>query len=165
MTLILFKNANWFPARNIIKSKIDVKAGNMTFSQRIELGKILTTSVNESVKMEKTIQLLHEYRPKLKELPRLITYFQEIIDGMIYWNAAENKLLKYEPTPEEKRAGISELSKKIGELGTVTAMAEKYSQDPDVILKWKYSKVFGLLLADLEKAKFNKRYMTAIKKS
>ena len=36
---------------SVIKSKIDIKAGNMTFGQRIELGKILASEDRKSTRL------------------------------------------------------------------------------------------------------------------
>lgn len=145
-------------------NKIDVRAGNMTFFQRIELGKIMEQEGSELHKAISIIELLHGFRPNFITLMKFAEYIEDVIQGMIFWVQIESTMLKYEPTADEKKAGISDLSKKIGEMGTVISMAEKFSQDPDDILKWKYSKVFGLLYADLEKAKFNRKYQTIIEK-
>lgn len=151
-------------ANNIIKSKIDIKAGSMTFGQRIELGKIFSNADDELLNFENTFVCLHGYKPKLIEFPKLTDYFTEIVEGIAHWVNAETIMLKYEPTPEQKQAGIKALSKSIGEMGTVDALAEKYGIDPDVVLGWEYAKVFGILFADLEKAKYQKRYNKIIDK-
>ena len=141
----------------IIKSKIDVKGGKLTFGQRIELGKIFQTEDTEVRKFEKVFQLLHFYTPCPDDYSLLLDYFKEILDGLTFWIESETKLLKYEPSPEEIQAGIKDLSAKIGEFGTVKAIAKTYSKDPDEILKWEYGKIFGILYSDLEEYLFQKR--------
>ena len=156
------KNEGKQTASNVIKSKIDVKAGNLTFGQRIELGKIMASDANEVEKFEKVFMCLHNFTPKQKEYMGLVDYFKEIVLGLKFWIDTEATMLVYEPTPEEKRAGIKELTHNIGEFGTIKALAKAYSQDPDEILLWKYAKVFGILYTDLEEYNFSARYNKVI---
>ncbi len=142
-------------------NKIDVKGGQMTYGQRIELGKIC----DKYGKMEKFSNrkfikelyfCLHNEMPTITPLTikELLNYTKEIVEGISFWVEKEQKLLKYNPTPEELRAGIKDLSEKVGDFGTIKALAKTYAQDPDAILDWKYAKVFGLLYTDLEEHKF-----------
>jgi len=150
---------------NVIKSKIDIKAGDITFGQRIELGKILANNdYPELIKLEKVFMCLHGFQPKPKDYLSLMHYFSLIADGLKHWIEVESIMLKHEPTYEEKQAGIKELTKNIEEFGTVKALAKAYSQDPDEILLWKYSKVFGILYTDLEEYKYQVRYNKVIQK-
>lgn len=130
----------------------------MTFGQRIELGEIFESSSDEVIKFEKVFVCLHEYKPKPTEYIKLIDYFNEIVSGIMFWIEQESTLLKYEPSQEELAAGVKDLSAKIGEFGTIKALAKAYGQDPDDILKWNYGKVFGILYTDLEEHKFQKAY-------
>lgn len=143
----------------IITSKIDIKAGDLTFGQRIELGQIMSNTVLSDLdKFERTFICLHNYKPKATEYSALINYFGDICSGIAFWTNQEATLLKYEPSAKEKRAGIKELSLKTGDLGTIKALAKNYSQDPDDVLLWKYGKVFGILYTDLEEYKYQLKY-------
>ena len=138
--------------------KIDIKAGKMTFGQRIELGKIFQGEGSDVEKFNQTFKCLHGFQPKVKEFKELIAYFHEILEGIRFWIEQEGHLLKYEPTAEELSAGIRQLSARIGEFGTIKALAKTYGRDPDEILQWEYSKVFGILYTDLEEHKYQKRF-------
>lgn len=142
----------------ILKNRIDVKAGKLTFGQRIALGKIIEKGGNEYLMMKQIIKAMHDVDVKRKDIIRLKPYIVEIIEGLAYWIEKEIELLNYEPTAEEIQAGISELSGKIGNFGTIKSLAKNYSREPDEILKWEYGKVFGILYTDLEEYKFQKRY-------
>ena len=143
-------------------SKIDIKAGKLTFGQRIDIGKLMGSDVSEVEKFEQTFEILHGFKPKIIEYRKYIGYFSEIIEGLKFWAEKEATMLKYEPTPEEKQAGIKDFSQKVGEFSTVKALAKTYSRDPDEILEWEYGKVFGILYTDLEEHKFNVRYQKVI---
>ena len=59
--------------------------------------------------------------------------FDRMLEGLKYWIDKERNTLHYEPTAEEHRAGLLNLSREVGELGTVKALAEKFGVDPDII--------------------------------
>lgn len=160
-----YKNEGYKSASNILLSKIDIKAGDMSFGQRIEIGKILQdTEKGEVQKFKEIFKCLHDYEPKPTEYGKLVSYLDEIIIGIKHWIDLEATLLKYEPTSEEMQAGINELSEKIGEFGTIKALAKTFGKDPDEILEWKYAKVFGILYTDLEEHKFQMRYNKVIER-
>lgn len=156
-----YKNEDFTSAKQITLSKIDVKAGNMTFTQRIELGKIFQEESSEITKFEKTFQCLYNYTPKIRDYKKLLNHFEEIIEGLKFWIESE-RLLKYEPTPEEIRAGIKELSNKIGEFGIIIELARDFGKDIDEIGNYKYNKIFAILLSDLEKFKYRQRLNKAL---
>jgi hypothetical protein len=139
-------------------SPIDVKGGKLTFGQRIELGKLYQSQLSEVEKFEQTFQILHGFTPKPRHYKSLITYFNQIIEGITHWIKQETTLLNYQPSAEEKQAGITDFTAKVGEFTTIKAMAKTYGKDPDEILEWEYGKVFGILYTDLEEYKFNQRY-------
>lgn len=142
--------------------KIDIKSGKMTFSQRIDLGNIFSSDASEIDKFEKVFMCLHNFKPEPSDYEYLIEYLNEIIQGIKFWIEKETTLLNYDPTAEELRAGVRELSKNVGEFGTIKALAKAYSKDPDEILQWNYGKVFGILYTDLEEYKFQLRYQKVI---
>ncbi|MDR1544949.1 MAG: hypothetical protein LBS50_11230 [Prevotellaceae bacterium] len=143
----------------ILRKKIDVKAGKLTFEQRITLGKIFQSETDtEAGKFEKVFVCLHDYKPRVIDYKRLIDYFTEIVEGLKFWFEQEKTLLHYMPTMDEVSAGIEDYSKKVGEFGTVKAIAKQFGCDPDVVLKWEYAKVFGILYTDLEEFKFQKKF-------
>lgn len=139
--------------------RIDVKGGQMTFGQRIELGRILTDlSTSEGRKAIAVMQCL-DPEWKTTEMPESIDYFAEVIDGLTYWVKREATELKYDPTEEEQSAGIGQLSKLTGEMGTIMALAKDYGKDPDEVLSWKYGKVFNILYTNLQSHLYQERLM------
>lgn len=128
-----------------------------TYGQRIAVGKCFEKSKNDLEIFNSVFKELHSIEPKLKDIAKFAPYFQKIADGLKYWLDAEAKMLVREPSTKEKNAGIKELYESIGEYGTLTTLAEKYSKDPDEILQWKYSKVFGILYSDLKKAIYQEK--------
>jgi hypothetical protein len=67
-----------------------------------------------------------------------------MLEGIEYWVELESQTLKYDPTPEQERAGIK-------------AIAEKFAFDPDVVLDWQWAKVYGILHADLKEYLYERR--------
>lgn len=151
--------------------RIDIKGGKLTYGQRIDLGELLASQKTEVEKFKETFHILHDKKDKSgkvvkalhidftnsHEMKMYVSYFKQIIEGLQFWFEKEKKLLDYKPEPEEVRAGIKELSEKIGFFGTIKTLARNYSQDPDDILKWEYGKVFGILYTDFEEYKYQKK--------
>lgn len=143
--------------------KIDVKNGDMTYAQRIALGKILSDQTIEDVaRFDGVFLCLHDKQPKPKEYESLFPYFNEIVDGIIFWTQTEEMMLHYVPTEDEIRAGIKEYQTNVGDLGTATSIAKDYGFKPEDVFNWKYSEVFAIMLADLEAHKYKQR-MSALK--
>ena len=144
--------------------KIDIKAGEMTFAQRIELGKIFSSNNSEIVKFEKVFTCLHDFQPRFPEYEELTPYFQEIVNGLVHWVQLEQTTLIYEPTISEeanlsnrlnvKKTDLINSTKKtqftlnvIDNL-TVQTLADNYKVDTKTVLNWKYKDVYKILRAD-----------------
>lgn len=154
---------------SIFKSKsdsfryIDIKAGKMTYGQRIELGIILSNKdKNDFELFSEVFMCLYGRVPKALSIPKYMDFFKEVIEGIVFWIERETSMLKYEPTGDELRAGIKELGEKVGDLGTIKSLAKAYNKDPDEIFNWEYGKVFGILYTDLEESKYRKKYQDII---
>jgi hypothetical protein len=80
-----------------------------------------------------------------------------MLEGIEYWVELEGQTLKYDPTPEQERAGIKKLFNEVGHMGTVKAIAEKFGFDPDVVLDWQWAKVYGILHADLKEYLYERK--------
>jgi hypothetical protein len=141
-------------------SKIDIRAGDLTYEHRIDLGDLFASEQTDAEKFSGTFRILHKVEADFSDgewMKEHLDYYREIIEGLQFWFDKEKELLDYNPEPEEIRAGIRELSAKIGPYGTIKAIAKNYARDPDEILKWKYGKVFGILYTDLEEFKYSQR--------
>lgn len=139
--------------------RVDVLGGDMTYGQRIELGKILSDdSISDYERFENVFYCLHGNKPSLLQYPKLVDYYTAIINGIVHWSKTEEELLHYEPTEEERRAGVKEYHTNVGELSAIHSMAKNFSKDPDEVLNWDYAKVFGILLNDLESYKYQQRF-------
>ena len=143
--------------------EIDIKkADELTFGQYIDLKNILSKiddSTKDSDLIKDIVRVLYKKDTTIKDYmdKKLIKYIGKVIEGITYWADLENKELAYKPSEEEKRAGIIELNDKVGYLGTVKVLAKNYSLDPDLILSWSWSKVFGILKTDLEEFRYQER--------
>lgn len=137
--------------------RIDIQGGQMTFGQRIELGRIITEKeLTDLDKMKAGMKCLG-VKWSLRCSSEIVEYWYEVLMGIKYWIEREQTELKYEPSAEEKAAGIAQLSLVVGEMATITALAKDYSKDPDEILEWKYGKVYNLLFTNLQSHLFRER--------
>ena len=139
---------------------VDVKGGDLTYAQRIELGGILAnpTERSEYELFLATIKCLYGREPLRSEYKAALLLFKEAVEGMAFWIKAESEQLKYTPTQEEKDAGLERYAKEVGEIGTAYDIADAYKMDPDVILGWKYGKVFHHLKKKKAEGDFQRRY-------
>lgn len=134
-----------------------------TYGQRIALGQLFGEEPkSEYERLLRAFRIVYEYSPRL--LPRRVRFARltALVEGLKEWVSREQKLLNYTPSADELAAGVEELGKKVGSLGTVQALARSFSVDPDVILRWSYSKVFGILYADLEENKYKEKYQKLV---
>lgn len=131
--------------------KIDVKAGELTFGQRIELGKIFSGKddglFNALLKFEKTFVCLHNYQPTLKQYKKLAPYFKDIIAGLKYISDRETAM-QYEPLISEIASTHNHI---ITESKVVKELANNLRITPEELLQWKYSDVYNILLDDYTK--------------
>lgn len=142
---------------------LDIAGGAFTYGNRIALGDIFRDDSRSTYqKMRDAFVELYGWSPRLLPIGRRVKALRRVVDEFKGWLEKEQQLLTFEPEPDQITAGIKELAKKVGDMGTVKALAKAYSQDPDVILRWEYSKVFGILFTDLEEYKYEKRYNKVI---
>ena len=138
------------------KTEIDIKAWGLTFGQRIGLGNIYNSPGTDFEKYEKAFFCLEGREPEKEERANWKEYLSSVAIGFSYWMLQET-LLKYEPTPEEIKAlekvdiTIYDSNDPVG--NTVRALARNYNVEPADVLNWEYTKVYKILLDDLEKSK------------
>ncbi len=142
---------------------VDIKAGKLTYGQRIELGEIFQNEkLSEAKKFKAALKCMLGEKYAVKWQWEEVKIFEKIIEGVQFWAEREKSMLHYEPTADELAAGYKQLGERLGVMSTVMTLAQKFGKDPDEILEWEYGKVFGLLYADLEQYKFGKRYQAVL---
>lgn len=134
---------------------IDVLSDAFLFGHRLAIGK-LVAGFDELALFKGTIEALHDFTPQTKHFGKLYPYVVYVLDGIRQW-AEREKQLHYEPTAEEKQAGIAELSKKLKEFSTIDAIAKRMGISHDDALQLPYATVYMMLLKDLEQSKFERR--------
>lgn len=136
---------------------IDVQGGELTYGQRIALGRILErTDMDDVDRYKAIIRALHPDW-EVEFSVDTVSYALEIAKGIQFWVEIEAKRLKYTPTEEEIAARYDEVVKNVKELGVVSTLAEKFAKDPDIIYTWKYGKVFAMLYVDAERSRYARR--------
>lgn len=138
--------------------RVDIKVGELKYWQRIELGRILTsTELDDTQRFLKAIECMVERELEISEYVEAMEYFQEIVAGITLWVERENSELQYTPTTQELQAGIEELSKEVGDFGTANELAKNYGKTPEEVLDWEYHVVFAILRDDAKKNKYRTR--------
>lgn len=143
--------------------KLDIAGGRFTYGNRIAVGIIFSNDeLTDYKKLKALYNELYGYSADWLPRSKRFKVLDRLAEGMADWVKKEQAMLHYEPKDEEKRAGIDDYSKKVGDFATIKALAKEYAQDPDTILKWDYGKVFGILYANLEEHKYHERYQRVI---
>lgn len=131
---------------------------DFTYGHRVEFESIFSAEdTSEYRKMCLAFKAMYGFTHRLLPMRLRAKVFDKLIRGFKGWIDKEQQMLDYSPTEEEKRAGIKELSEKVGQMSTIKALAKAYSADPDEVLEWPYSKVFIILYTDCEERKYEKK--------
>lgn len=133
------------------------REGEFSYGQRIAISRIWREELREYEKLKLVWKELYGYDCRVIPVRKRVRLLLGLADGLRYWFDLEQRTLATEPTQEQLRAGIRELSEKIGDMGTVTAIAKDYGVDPDVVLTWQWGKVYGILLTDVEQYRYEKK--------
>jgi hypothetical protein len=86
--------------------RIDIQGGQMTFGQRIELGRIITEKeLTDIDKMKEGMQCLG-VKWNLRNTSEIVEYWYEVLMGIKYWIEREQTELKYEPVPRKRQPAL-----------------------------------------------------------
>lgn len=125
------------------------------FWHRINLGHLVDQK-DELFLFKNSFKLLYDYDITPADYYTYFNVYEKVVRGIEYWLDKE-KELKYEPTSEEKKAGIEDISKKLKEFSTIDAIALRMHISHDDVLKIPYATVYLMLLNDMEVFKYQKR--------
>ena len=135
--------------------RFDWEGDGFTYGMRVELGDIFgDEGKSEYKRLCEAFKIVYGFDRRVLPMRKRIKVFDGIATGLAQWIDKERQLLDYVPSEEEIKAGIRDLSKKVGSMSTVKQLAKAYGTDPDKVLDWPYSKVFAILYTDLEERKY-----------
>lgn len=137
-----------------------VKRGEITFQQYIDLREAYASMVQgkEIQSVQKVISILRPKEKKHPITPETIRLMKEVTEAMAMWLQMEEQHLNYNPSTQERQAGIEEYSKNVGWLGTAKTLAKAYATDIDTVLNsWSWAKVFQILRTDLLEYRYQNR--------
>lgn len=136
----------------------NIKEGDMTYGERIELGRIMRNEdMSDYERIRQVVLCLHDIDVQPKEAAELAQYVLQVIEGLSFWVEQERQQLHIPPTPEETQAGIEEMGKAIGDLGNVVTLAEAFHCSFETIYKKPYTEVFAIQKVHTERAKYERR--------
>ena len=139
-------------------TEYNYREGTFSYGARIGVGMILQDeSLSEYQRLKGCWKELYGWNARLMPPRMRHRRFRRMLEGIEYWVELESQTLKYDPTPEQERAGIKKLFNEVGHMGTVKAIAEKFAFDPDVVLDWQWAKVYGILHADLKEYLYERK--------
>lgn len=140
-------------------SVVNIKDGEFTFGQKIDIMKLISSDVCEVDKIKGVITILGG---KIKRITRwnakkVLAYMNEVNNGLLYWAEREKNLLSYTLTAEEKKQGYQEISKLFGDFSTIDALAKRLNMKHEEVTNLQWGFVFAILWKDLEEHKIRMR--------
>jgi len=138
--------------------KINIVEGDFTYGQRLAIDDIFQNAeLSEYGKLKACFVELYGWTPRILPPRMRVRWIDDMVAGIEHWVRVEQATLKYEPTEDERKAGIEDYSKNVGHLANIKALAKDYGIDPDALLAWKWAKVYGIMLTDLESFRYQQR--------
>lgn len=136
----------------------NIKGGDFNLAERLQLASILRNEEEDDVERCKDIiELLHGVRvPRFVALA-LSSYIIGLCTDFIGWLQREAEECCSPAEPEALQAGIKDMSEKVGELGCIVAMAEKFGWTFKQVYEMPYLDAFAIWKVEAEQAKFEKR--------
>ncbi len=147
-------------------AKRDIAAGDFTFGERIQMGRIFDRS-SQADDIERTKQLIECLHDKViddQEAENLLPYALEICDAYVNWRKREDSECYVPPQQEAQQAGVEQLAQEIGDMGGVVDMAERFGWSFEQVYKMPYLDVFTIWKVDAARAKFQRRLNKVLSK-
>ncbi len=133
-----------------------VAKSKLTYGHRVALGRLFSQGKSNAAVCREAIRILHPDVEHVNICRENMEYVNSIYEAISWWIEQEKKFLKYEPTAEEKSAGVARVSE-MGARGTATSIGKDYGITPSKVFDWAYGDVFSVLELDVRKAMFQRR--------
>jgi len=132
---------------------IPASLNHITFGQRIDLTEISTENfLFMPIQALLGLPLKKILRSKICDIIRFSFFVAEELRRL---NERDEKYLKYEPEPEEVKAGLKKMDN--GLFGTIDLVARRMGITHDAVLELSQQKVFMMLKIDLDNNAYEKR--------
>ena len=110
----------------------DIKAGEMTYGERLELVRALSDdSATGYERISRVIGTLHGFIPDPGQAAKLASYVEEVSEAVKGWLRREAEECHVPPTADERAAGVDLLAKETGE--AVMKLLEKNIRPRDIL--------------------------------
>lgn len=143
---------------NKIAGKVLPKDLNeITYGQRIDLSDI--TGENFIIHPLKVLVGITEKELLRQNVSDVIRFSFMVVSELDRLNKRDEKFLKYDPEPEEVKAGVKKMDN--GLFGTIDTIARRMNISHDDVLLLSQQKVFMMLKIDLDNYNYSKRLRKA----
>lgn len=146
----------------------DLKTGNITFGQYIDLRQTLADygKNKDILALYKSIFAILKGKDFAVDFTDStnIEFINQVLKELHTWQQREENTLQNTVSPQEQQAGIKEFSDQVGWLGVVIPLSKDYHISPDTLLAtWKYKEVYSVLFYENQKTKYEQRLSKAYK--
>lgn len=144
-------------AKDILQPR-DIKAGEMTYGERLELVRALSDDKATGYeRISRVIGTLHGFTPDPGQAAKLASYVEEVSEAVKGWLRREAEECHVPPTADERAAGVDLLAKETGDMGTAVALAKSHCCRIADILALPYTEVFTELKINAAGERYHRR--------
>lgn len=135
---------------------LDLFGDGFTYGMRIAVGQDLEAAATDFEAMRGILNTLHGVEITPDDVAEVYDYYTQILGGLGKWLEMEAQL-RYDPTPEERRAGIDTAFRELGHFNTLDAIALRMRISHDAALQLPYMTVWLMLKKDLATSQYERR--------
>lgn len=138
--------------------KRDIAGGDFLYGERIMLARIFQQKdIDDLERTKQIIEALHGFKPSNVVAAHLLPYALDICKAFLAWTEREEQECSVPPLPQATQAGVEQLTKEVGDMGNVVALAERFGFTFEQVYKMPYMDVFTIWKVDAAMAKYNRR--------
>lgn len=136
----------------------DISEGDMTYGERIELGRIIKDQeMGDYQRIKEVVKCLYDVEVTPKEAVDLADHVEDILTDLVEWMKREHQAFYIEPTAEEVKANIQGLTKACGDMGDVVSLAESFHCTFEEVYKRPYLEIFTIHKVHAERTRYERR--------
>lgn len=136
----------------------DISEGDLTYGERIELGRIVRDeNMGDYQRIKEVCQCLYDVEVTPEQAVHLTDHVAKVLTDIIDWMKKEQQEFYIPPTPEEERARIQDLTKACGDMGDVVSLAESFQCSFEEVYNKPYLEIFTIHKVHAERTRYERR--------
>lgn len=135
----------------------EIKEGEFTYGQKIELTNALRRQEDETKKIKRIAEILNGKPLNVVQIGKQYKEILKCMEALKFWIELESKFPRSELSGDEIRAGAKDLTAEIGEAGQAISIGARFGKLPSEILDTNYNEIFLILNEQAHVSAYEKR--------